>query len=104
MSKLIMIKTTTSNHEDAKKLGTILVQSQHVACCHISKIESIYKWGGKLCNDDEFELSLITKDSLYKDIEAIILQNHSYDLPQIISHEINNGYEKYISWIDDNLI
>jgi periplasmic divalent cation tolerance protein len=104
MTTLIIIKTTFADHKEAKKFANLLISSGYVACCHISKIESIYKWDGKICNDNEFELSLVTKKFLYSEIERIILENHSYELPQIISHEITNGYEKYISWAEDNLI
>lgn len=104
MTKLIVIKTTTNEYENAKKLCTILIEAGYVACCHISKIESIYKWNGDICNNEEYEALFITKDILYKDVEDIILKNHTYEMPQIISHDINSGYNNYLSWAKNNII
>ena len=42
-----------------------------------------------------------TKKDLYKEVEKEILNHHSYEVPEIISYDITNGYSKYLNWIED---
>ena len=42
-----------------------------------------------------------TRKGLYKKIENIILDNHNYEVPEIIYYDINDGNQKYLSWIDE---
>ena len=41
-----------------------------------------------------------TKKELYKEVERTILENHSYEVPEIITYNIEDGYSKYLNWID----
>lgn len=36
-----------------------------------------------------------------KKIENIILENHNYEVPEIICYDINDGNLKYLFWIDE---
>lgn len=42
-----------------------------------------------------------TRKDLYKKIENIILENHNYEVPEIICYDINDGNLKYLFWIDE---
>ena len=41
---------------------------------------------------------------LFKDIERVILDNHSYETPQIVAYDIVDGYDDYLNWIGDETI
>lgn len=41
------------------------------------------------------------RKNLYKKIENIILENHNYEVSEIIYCDINDGNPKYLSWIDE---
>lgn len=41
-----------------------------------------------------------TKKILYSDVEKAILENHSYEVPQIVAYDISMGYSEYLKWID----
>jgi periplasmic divalent cation tolerance protein len=102
MKKYCVIQTTFGKKSDAKKLAKILLEGKLTACAQISMIESFYFWKEKLTNNKEFLLELKTTEDLYKEIEKIILENHPYDLPQIIFLPIKNGFKSYFNWINDS--
>lgn len=103
MNKFIIIKTTYPNLTIAKKLVKILLQEKLIACAQFCKIQSYYIWDEKFKNDSEILLNLKTQKKFYKKIEKIILQNHPYKVPQIISLRIEDGLKDYFEWIDKNL-
>lgn len=94
-----IIKTTCKNKKEAKILAEILINAKLVACAQISKIESLYLWEGEIHNANEYQLSLKTKSNNYKTIEKLILENHSYKIPQIIEIPIVEGSDDFLKWL-----
>lgn len=101
--KFIIVETTCANLAKAKKLAKILLQKKLAACVQLAAIESFYSWQKKIVNSAEISLSIKTKKSNYKKIEKIILQNHDYEIPQILAIDINQGLEEYLQWIDSSI-
>ena len=56
----VIIQTTCSTSEEAKKIAKILIEEQLVACVQLSKIESLYIWNKEFCCDNETLLSIKT--------------------------------------------
>ena len=96
-----IVLTTCANDEEAKKIITELLNRKLAACIQTFSINSHYLWKGEVCNDDEIILLIKCNESNYSNIEACILSNHTYELPEIIVLPINNGLEKYLNWIDE---
>ena len=42
-----------------------------------------------------------SKKELYNQIEKIILENHSYEIPQLVAYDIIDGYKRYLNWIGE---
>jgi len=103
MKKYCLIKTTFKKISEAKKMAKILLENKLVACAQISTIESLYSWKVEIVNEKEFLLSVKTRVELYKKIEKVILQNHSYELPQIIAVPILDGSKLYFDWVESQL-
>ena len=101
MNQYIMVTTTFDNEEEVKKIVEILLKSRLVSCCQISNIISAYHWKGNIENSKEFLLQMKTKKKLYKEIEKVILENHSYEVPQLIAYDIVDGYKGYLDWIEE---
>ena len=102
MNKYIIINTTTDNMSDVIKIQKTLLDEKLAACIQVSKIKSYYNWNNKKCESEEFLIVIKTKKSLFNQIKDKIISVHSYDLPEIISYEINNISEEYAKWIDEN--
>ncbi len=98
-----IINTTTSSEEEAKKIANHLVEKKLIACCNIiPKITSIYTWNNRLNEDTEALMIMKTKTELYNTVEEEIKKLHSYEVPEIICTNIENGNKEYLNWINDN--
>ena len=102
--KAVIVQTTTSNEEEAKKIAKILIQDKLAACVQLKDIESLYNWDGKLCCERETLLSIKTKKELFSKVKSKILELHSYDIPEIIELDISNISENYLKFIKENTI
>ncbi len=102
MTDYIIIYITTSSINEAKKIGSALIEEKLAACSNIiSPIRSIYRWEGKICDDEEAMIILKTKKELFNQIVKIVEKLHSYEVPEIIAIPIIKGAGKYLSWLDD---
>ena len=99
----IIVITTVGNEEDAEDLAKKIVSSKLGACVQINKIKSYYAWKGNLERSDEFRLMIKTTKSKYGLLQKFIIKNSKYDTPEIISVNIENGYNEYLKWIDKEL-
>lgn len=100
---IIAIMTTTDSLDEARSIAAALVQRKLAACVQISSIQSYYPWQGSVQNDDEFRVLVKTTDARYADVEAAILELHSYDLPAIVAFDFTQGYEPYSEWVADSV-
>jgi periplasmic divalent cation tolerance protein len=97
----IAIMTTTDSLEEARSIAATLVERKLAACTQISSIESYYTWQGTVQNDEEFRVLVKTTNDRYPDVEATILELHSYDLPAIIAFDSDHVYKPYADWVAD---
>lgn len=100
-NKYAVVLTTCENEESAKKVIDSLLAKELVACIQKFPICSFYSWKGEICNDNEIALLIKCNHKHFEDIKNTILDNHSYELPEIILLPINDGFDKYLNWIDD---
>lgn len=95
-----IIYSTINNIKDARKIAHVLVEEQLVACVNIiPNIESIYRWKGKIENDEEVILIAKTVDKNVKKTIQRIKKLHKYDLPDIIVLPIIGGLKEYLDYI-----
>lgn len=97
----IAIITTTDSLDEARSIAAALVERKLAACAQISSIQSYYRWEEAVQNDEEFRLLIKTTDDRYADVEAAILELHSYDLPAIVAFDITQVYGPYAEWVAD---
>ncbi len=99
---LIVVQTTCSSKQEAKNIAKYLIESRLAACVQMSEIESYYMWQNEFCNDNELLLSIKTKKENFKKIKSKIKELHSYDVPEIISIDIENVSKDYKKFINKN--
>ena len=101
MGKYCIITTACNREEIANKIINSLLEKRLVSCCQLSPIHSKYYWHNKQEEADEFIIHMKTKKALYKEIEDVILSIHSYDVPQIVAYDIQEGLDSYLKWIGE---
>lgn len=97
-----VILSTAGNKDEAEHLAELLVSRQLAACVQIVNILSTYIWQGKFTKEAEYLLVIKTAAHLYSEVETIILENHSYEVPEIIQIPIVQGLPAYLTWISEN--
>ncbi len=100
--KAILVQTTCSSKEEAKTIAKTLIEEKLAACIQMSEINSFYMWEKEFCDDEEILLSIKTKKENFKKIKSKIKELHSYDVPEIISLDINDTSKDYKKFIDKN--
>lgn len=100
--RTIVVITTIDSLEQARKIATTLVDRKLAACVQISSIESVYAWQGSTQNDAEFRLLVKTLAERYADVETVIRDLHTYDLPGIYALETAEIFGPYADWVADN--
>lgn len=100
---MILILTTTDKKSLAQKISKALLKEKLVACASISPMESSYWWKGKITNAKEFQLVLKTKPENFEKIEKLIKKLHTYELPEIISINIEKAGKDYLAWIEKEI-
>jgi len=102
MKNHIAVFTTVSSKQEAKKISRGLVKNKLAYCVNtIPSIQSTYHWDGKLCVDDELLLIIKTKEEKFSTLKDWVVENHSYDIPEVIAIPISHGSSDYLKCIDD---
>ncbi|MFH1406711.1 MAG: divalent cation tolerance protein CutA [Candidatus Omnitrophota bacterium] len=75
------------------------------ACVNITgRIESIFKWKGKLERAKETLLIIKTTASSFQRLTYQIKKLHSYEVPEIIALDIKKGEKNYLKWIKNAVL
>jgi periplasmic divalent cation tolerance protein len=103
MTKFIEVITTFDSVGEARKMAKAVIENRLGGCCSIQGIESYYRWEGKIEITSECQLTIKTAEKLYPKLEKYILENHTYETPQIISLPILNISKSYNDWLEKEL-
>jgi periplasmic divalent cation tolerance protein len=99
-SKLLVVFTTLPSEEAAKAMVHILMEQNLAACVQLMKgVQSIYRWEGRLCDEQEILLSAKTLASKWPEILSVIQENHPYELPEILAFSPEQYSQQYGDWI-----
>jgi periplasmic divalent cation tolerance protein len=100
----VVIMVTAASKRECRKIAKHLVEAKLAACVNITQpIESIYRWEGKIADDQEYQLLIKSKRELFPEIKAAISKLHSYHTPEIICLPIIDGSRNYLQWVSDSV-
>jgi periplasmic divalent cation tolerance protein len=99
-----IVLSTAGSEDEARKLARHLVEQQLAACVNIvPRIESIYRWQGKVESSQEWLLLIKTSAEKFPAVRDAIRELHSYDLPECIALTIEDGSPDYLQWLADSV-
>ncbi len=96
-----MVTATCPEIKAAEDLAMKILEKKLAACVQLMPIVSFYEWENKINKDDEILMIMKTRDELYNQLESFILENHSYEVPEIVKLPVTDGSPSYLSWIDE---
>jgi periplasmic divalent cation tolerance protein len=103
MGSYIVCLVTIDDLEKGAQIAGSLVERRLVACVNIvPQIRSIYSWKGQICDETEVLLIMKTRGGLFEAVKSAVKELHPYEVPEIVSWNIEQGLENYLKWIDDS--
>jgi periplasmic divalent cation tolerance protein len=94
---------TVPDLKTARALARSALSARLIACANlISKIESHYRWRGKIESGTEVLLVLKTQKSKLAALEKLVLARHPYDTPEFIVLPLSAGNQKYLAWLAES--
>jgi periplasmic divalent cation tolerance protein len=97
-----VIYSTIDTLENAKTIARLLVKEKLAACVHIiPKIESIYRWQGKIEETNEYVLLVKTSERNVQKTIQKIRSLHPYKIPEIIVFPPVGGLKEYIDYVEE---
>ena len=104
MTDKILVLSTASSKDEARKLGRALVERLLAACVNIvPQVGSIYRWEGEVEEAEEWLLIIKTTRSAFERVRDAIKELHSYDVPECIAVPIESGSMEYLNWLGESV-
>jgi periplasmic divalent cation tolerance protein len=96
--------STAPTREEANTLASELVGRRLAACVNIvGPIASVYRWQGEVENSEEFLLLIKSTEECGTAIQQVLVELHSYKVPELICLPIESGLESYLNWMTANV-
>jgi periplasmic divalent cation tolerance protein len=100
----IVVLITAKDVAEARKIARALIAKKCAACVNIiPRIESVYRWKGKVESGKESLLVAKTAQSKFSLLVKTVQSAHSYELPEIIAVPLAAGEKNYLEWINGSL-
>jgi periplasmic divalent cation tolerance protein len=96
-----LITTPTA---EAHSIASTVIEEKLAACVNIVPlVQSIYRWEGKVTQDDESLLVVKTTRPAVARLEERLRVIHPYDNFELISLDIVSGSPAYLEWIAESV-
>lgn len=100
IDQALLVLTNVPDLVTAQSLAKKLVESRAAACVNLMPaVLSIYRWQGQIEEATEITLVIKTIQRHYDRVQQVILEQHPYELPEIIATPIVAGHAPYLQWI-----
>lgn len=104
MTDKVIVFVTCANAEEGAKIARALVTQRLAACVNISSpIRSIYRWQGKLSDDQEVLLVIKTARPLFDRVRRLVEKLHSYQVPEVVCLPIIDAAPNYLNWLTSSV-
>lgn len=104
MTDKVLVLTTAGSDAEARKIANELVERRLAACVNIvPRIQSVYRWEGKIENAEEFLLIIKSTKARSADVQTAIRELHSYDLPECVVISMEDGSSEYLKWMEESV-
>ena len=96
-----IVLSTAGSEQEAHKIAHILVQRRLAACVNIvPQVQSIYRWKDEIESAHEWVLLIKTRADKFPAVRDAIGELHSYEVPECIVLEIEDGSLAYLQWLE----
>jgi periplasmic divalent cation tolerance protein len=105
MTDKIVVLSACESEDEAARVARVLVEKRLAACVSIVPgVRSIYRWKDKIEDTTEFVLIIKSRRDLFDALRAEIAKIHSYEVPEVIALPVVDGADRYLAWLDRELV
>ncbi|MFB0516182.1 MAG: divalent-cation tolerance protein CutA [Candidatus Neomarinimicrobiota bacterium] len=102
-----VLKIILSTHDDllqAQDLARLLVESRAAACVNlVPNVTSVFQWNKALQIESELLLIIKTTEGKVAEVQALLEENHSYEVPEIVELDAEVLHLPYFEWVQECL-
>lgn len=103
-SKISIISVTSPSIQHARNLAKKILRAKLAACIQlIPSVESHYWWNHKIETSKEVLLLIKTDRKKLPFLEKFVVQNHPYEVPEILEVSAERGSKPYVQWLKKSL-
>ncbi|HEY8962291.1 MAG TPA: divalent-cation tolerance protein CutA [Luteolibacter sp.] len=100
MSEVLIALCTFPDADQARQIGTVLVEKQLAACVNLLPgVASIYRWEGKIEEAGETLALFKTTQPAWVAFEKELTELHPYEVPEILALKPEAVAEAYAAWV-----
>lgn len=101
--ELLAVITSVGTEEQALDIAHALVQRRLAACVNILPgVRSIFRWKGKVQQDNEYILLIKTLETNFEAVRAAIKELNLYDLPEIVGFPAARADVAFAAWVAES--
>ena len=103
-AKYVIVLVTAPDLKAARRLARLALQARLIACANlVPRIESHYRWRGKIESSGEVLMVLKTALQRLGALEKLILAKHPYETPEFLVLPVKAGSARYLQWIAESV-
>ncbi len=95
----IIIISTYPDEKSVSKIADLVIQKRLAACVNFTKINSVYRWQGKIEHANEFLALFKTTNKAKPDLKNQIKKSHPYEVPEIVEIKVDAVVKSYLDWL-----
>jgi periplasmic divalent cation tolerance protein len=97
-----IVLVTAPDLRTARRLAKAALAARLIACANlVPKIESHYRWQGKIEKSAEVLMVIKTTRARLAALEKLILARHPYDTPEFVVLQLAGGAKRYLAWLEE---
>jgi periplasmic divalent cation tolerance protein len=98
----VQVSTSTDSRQEAAELAKSAVRERLAACAQlVGPIASTYWWEGEIESAEEWIVVFKTTAERFDELSEFIVDQHSYDTPEIIAVPVVTGSPDYLAWVTE---
>lgn len=98
--QVCVVLCTCPDEDTSKILSTGLVEARLAACVNIlPRVRSVFRWKGSVEDAAEVLMVIKTQVAHTAALEAWLVENHPYDLPEVLVLPVTGGSRDYLRWV-----
>jgi len=98
----LQVQTTTDSRAEAMELARAAVSARLAACSQVAgPIASTYWWNDEVEQAEEWFVFFKLPADRYQELSAFLVEQHSYDEPEILATSFVDGSPSFLTWISE---